>query len=140
MKVVTGFFSTHDFKVLEKLLAMFRNKITTILTRSTSKWGEWGRWLIMFFVLEVPNHKSTLLIYVHSENIVFFEKTIRYKNIQNFISYNKGLFVFVSRRILPFKRDLAPKNNFSTLSRKVQLLLLLNNLFSSVLFVIKKLC
>ncbi len=45
-------------------LAIFRNEITTILTPSTSEGGEWVEvGVVTFFVLEVPDYESAMLIY-----------------------------------------------------------------------------
>ncbi len=50
-----------------KFLAIFRNEITTILAPSTSERGEWWRrgWSRVF-VLEVPDHSFTILIYIYT--------------------------------------------------------------------------
>ncbi len=44
---------------------MFQNEITTILTPSTSEGGEWKEvGVVKFSLLEVPDYKSTMLIYL----------------------------------------------------------------------------
>ncbi len=50
-------------------LAIFRNEIKTILTLWTS---EEGGGMITFFILEVPDYKSTMLIYFTIQWMPFF--------------------------------------------------------------------
>ncbi len=51
------------FKIID-FLAIFRNEITTILTPSTLEESEWGLEVVTFFVLEVPDYESVMLIYL----------------------------------------------------------------------------
>ncbi len=53
----------HRASPKQVFLAIFRNEITTILTFSTS---EGGGGVVAFFVLEVPDYKSAMLIYLYS--------------------------------------------------------------------------
>ncbi len=53
------------FHLVCAFLAIFRNEITTILTPSTSEAGEGEVKVVTFFVLELPDYKSTMLIYLY---------------------------------------------------------------------------
>ncbi len=77
---------------------------------------------------------------VFSKKLLFFEKIVKWKNIQNLISHKKVIFIFVAGRPLPFKRDLGPRNWVLPFSQKIQLFLkkLLNNKVFSTSFGIKK--
>ncbi len=46
-------------------LAIFRNEITTILTPSSSEGVSGGCGVVMFFILEVPDYESAMLIYFY---------------------------------------------------------------------------
>ncbi len=51
------------------------------------------------------------------ENVAFFEKIVRRKNIYKIsFSIKKVTFIFVGRRPLPFKKDWDPKNSFTVFS------------------------
>ncbi len=87
----------------------------------------WKKGCIHFWRKMNPSPKKwlcspKLFFAIFSENITFYKKIVRWKNIQNLISHKKIIFIFVARRPLPFKRDLAPRNNFSPFSRKIELL------------------
>ncbi len=80
-----------------------------------------------------------IIFLIFSQNVAFFEKIVRWKNIQNLVFHKKGLFIFVARRSLPFKRDLGSGNGFLLFSQKIQIFLekLLNNKIFRTWFVIR---
>ncbi len=69
------------------------------------------------------------------------EKLLDEKIFKASFPIKKIAFIFVAKHPLPFKRDLAPRNDFSPFSRKMQVFFLkklLNNKIFSTWFVIKK--
>ncbi len=81
-------------------LAIFRNEITTILTPLTSERDEWGRW--------------------EWSRFSFWRTLITNPQMNYSKPHKKCYLIFVIRRPLPFKRDLAPRNRFLPFSLKIK--------------------
>ncbi len=50
---------------------------------------------------------------------LFSKKLLNEKILKTSFPIKKVIFIFVARRLLPFKRDLGPKNGFLAFSQKI---------------------
>ncbi len=136
LKLITKFwlrYSTYTLPNLKKSLPFSGNKIPYYEPQTNGKqsyslisaikgWAEtifptlWVHLAVSF--IKYPKISSSKILY-------------RNQNIQNLICHKKDCIYFRRQTPVPFKKDLAPRNDFSPLSGKIQFFLekLLNNKF-----------